>query len=521
MIHKFSFLSSILLLSIFADFTSSAAVESDDVVKTRQVRAADTTGTNCGRSKYADAGTMIVGGKNARPNEFPWQVSLRLNGQHICGGSIINWPKQAILTAAHCMFDGKCLPIQARYLTVVVGDHQRSAPSSIRQIFKVSSYYAHQSYICSSTSNRNDIALITLSSTITFTANIAPVCLPSSGDEQFIGRTAYVSGWGASRVGGTATDILMFTQLTIPTNSYCSNELAQYLNIYPDMICTRDNSGNRQRDSCQGDSGGPVVVKDSSGTFTLVGLVSTGVGCARGYPGVNARVSSHLDWIKSGGCFAGSSTVRTRSGLQVAMSDLRVGDEVLTAVESTDGEAAQLSYAPVIAFLHRDVDQSAEFVEIVTAATHKLTLTASHLIYIAPRNSSAAAPRMMFAADAAVGDFVFAAADETETATRDEIVSIRVVQLSDGVYAPLTTSGTIVVDGVTCSCYAEFSSHRIAHAVMLPLRVYHYMKTALLGTSSDVAHSEGFGVFAGCNVDHGIHWYAGMLRGVVNSVSFL
>ena len=216
-------------------------------------------------------------------------------------------------------------------------------------------------------------------------------------------------------------------------------------------------------------------------------------------------------------CFAGSSTVVTRGGRRISMSDLKVGDEVLTAAESTDGEMTELTYAPVIAFLDRDVEQSAEFVEIVTAAARKLTLTPSHLIYVADNSSNT--PRMIFAADAKIGYFVFAVGDENaaKMATRDEIVSMRVVELSEGVYAPLTTSGTIVVDGITCSCYAEFSSHRIAHLAMLPLRVYHNIKSALLASSSD----EGSSDLAECNVDHGIHWYAWLLRGVVHDVSFL
>ena len=55
--------------------------------------------TGCGRKP---AGSRIVGGEQARPNSWPWQLSLRVNGGHICGASLLN--QQWALTAAHCVY---------------------------------------------------------------------------------------------------------------------------------------------------------------------------------------------------------------------------------------------------------------------------------------------------------------------------------------------------------------------------------------------------------------------------------
>ena len=49
---------------------------------------------------------QIVGGVNAKPGKWPWQVQLayhddKQSDPHLCGGSIIDhyW----VVTAAHCM----------------------------------------------------------------------------------------------------------------------------------------------------------------------------------------------------------------------------------------------------------------------------------------------------------------------------------------------------------------------------------------------------------------------------------
>ena len=60
--------------------------------------------------------SRVVNGQDASPHSWPWQISLRVRGRHICGGSLIrpNW----ILTAAHCVYGN---PNPGGY-TVVVGE---------------------------------------------------------------------------------------------------------------------------------------------------------------------------------------------------------------------------------------------------------------------------------------------------------------------------------------------------------------------------------------------------------------
>ena len=57
-------------------------------------------------------------------------------------------------------------------------------------------------------------------------------------------------------------------------------------------------------------------------------------------------------------------------------------------------------------------------------------------------------------------------------------------------FAPLTSSGTIVVDGVLASNYAGSSAtlsspHGAAHGIAFPLRVYHKLQHAFAFFSTD------------------------------------
>jgi hypothetical protein len=54
--------------------------------------------TDCGRRKLPV--DRIVGGQDTSLGRWPWQVSLRYDGAHLCGGSLLSgdW----VLTAAHC-----------------------------------------------------------------------------------------------------------------------------------------------------------------------------------------------------------------------------------------------------------------------------------------------------------------------------------------------------------------------------------------------------------------------------------
>lgn len=251
----------------------------------------------CGDSKYEDAGEMflppgskIVGGIAARPHEFPWQASIRRRSSngHFCGGFIINrfW----IMTAAHCMIG------ETPAITIaVIGDHIRNeADNPSRQSRDLSQIHIHPLY--DDDTFEYDIALIKTVDPIFFHNDLQPICAPDASSD-YAYQKSVCSGWGTLSPGGACCpQTLQYVSMNITTNAYCDAQYPFYT-VYDDMICATDNTGSRERDSCQGDSGGPLAVKNADGTFTVIGIVSWGIGCASGYPGVYARVSYYQDWI--------------------------------------------------------------------------------------------------------------------------------------------------------------------------------------------------------------------------------
>ncbi|KAL6476709.1 hypothetical protein MHYP_G00152080 [Metynnis hypsauchen] len=237
----------------------------------------------------ASLNTKIVGGQDASPGSWPWQVSLQTNGFHFCGGSLIN--SNWVLTAAHCVGS-----ITASQVTVYLGDQSLSNQGSNTNVVSrsVSQVITHPNY--SSFTHDNDIALLQLSSSVTFPNYITPVCLAAAGSTFFNGTLTWVTGWGniASGVSLPSPGTLQEVQVPIVGNREC-NCLYGVGTITDNMLCAGLLAGGK--DSCQGDSGGPLVSKQG-GVWIQAGIVSFGAGCAQpNYPGVYTRVSQYQTWI--------------------------------------------------------------------------------------------------------------------------------------------------------------------------------------------------------------------------------
>lgn len=220
---------------------------------------------------------------------------------------------------------------------------------------------------------------------------------------------------------------------------------------------------------------------------------------------VSPLTPEHSVAAKTGGCFSGDARVTLEGGATKLMRDLRPGDRVL-ASSSADG-GGPLVYSPVLSFLDRRPDAAKTFYVIGTRAGLNITLTAAHLIFVTdcawlrePRRGpqgearkdspQEAELRTVFASEVRPGQCVLTAQDEAAFSAVTFVEERR----GSGLYAPLTRSGSIVVNGVLASCYAALDSHRLAHWVLAPLRFFY----SLMGPSE--AQSDG------------LHWYPQLLQ---------
>ncbi|KAG8547550.1 hypothetical protein GDO81_028038 [Engystomops pustulosus] len=276
-----SALTSLLLISVY-----TGAVTSNVTTTSQPV---------CGNPVISN---RIVGGTNANDGAWPWQISLRYRGSHICGGSLIS--EQWVVTAAHC-FTSSQIP---SYYTVGLGGYQLQIPSPHQVVSNVQRIIVNSQF--SGAGTPGDIALIKLSGPITYTEYILPVCVPTTSMNFPAGMNCWVTGWGNTGSGVTLPYPQTLQQVMVPLISITACDQMYHINsaiganqqiIPDDQICAGYQAGGK--DSCQGDSGGPLVCEVNA-VWYLTGLVSWGDGCAlSNRPGVYTYVPNYYTWIYS------------------------------------------------------------------------------------------------------------------------------------------------------------------------------------------------------------------------------
>ena len=131
-----------------------------------------------------------------------------------------------MLTAAHCVVNSNTGNVKdPGSIQVLVGAHNTTHSNVDRR--DISTIRTHPQF--SSGQGRYDAAIMFLSSALTFTSSVAPVCLPGSVRTLYTGQIATVTGWGFTGDAGDTSPTLQEVEVTVASNEECSD-------IYPGKI---------------------------------------------------------------------------------------------------------------------------------------------------------------------------------------------------------------------------------------------------------------------------------------------
>eukprot|EP00546_Thalassionema_frauenfeldii_P008848 CAMPEP_0178909942 /NCGR_PEP_ID=MMETSP0786-20121207/8818_1 /TAXON_ID=186022 /ORGANISM="Thalassionema frauenfeldii, Strain CCMP 1798" /LENGTH=626 /DNA_ID=CAMNT_0020582131 /DNA_START=388 /DNA_END=2268 /DNA_ORIENTATION=+ len=237
--------------------------------------------------------SRIVGGVTSPVDAYPFYVNW--GGQ--CGASLIG--REWLMSAAHCD------PISTNTVRI---NRSRGIGYTVGRgdIHSIIDRFPHPQYNNGYYTHDNDIMLLRLSEPV---MEYDPIPLNFQTNIPQNGQDLKVIGFGRLESGGNIPNTLQEVVVQYVDTDTCNDNDSYSGSINDDtMFCAGVPGGGK--DSCQGDSGGPIFTMNtnndsssssssSSSSYTQVGVVSWGHGCARpDKPGVYARVSQYEQWIK-------------------------------------------------------------------------------------------------------------------------------------------------------------------------------------------------------------------------------
>jgi len=225
---------------------------------------------------------LIIGGRNADKNEYPFMVSIQLNNRHVCGGSIIG--TRHVLTAAHCLVNNNGNEYSTGSLKVIAAEHNiRKSDGQmsfqVERLYFSDLGYDHKNKI-------NDIAILMIKGHFPCNdSKIRKICLGKPGvrEANINSVGAYTIGWGTTTNDNKnqRSDILQEITLTPEGHERCASmqfSFYQGFRIGRGQICGFGVQGS-PTSACNGDSGGPMFMDKDRGSgnkYMQIGINSFG-----------------------------------------------------------------------------------------------------------------------------------------------------------------------------------------------------------------------------------------------------
>jgi len=170
-------------------------------------------------------------------------------------------------------------------------------------------------------------------------------------------------------------------------------------------------------------------------------------------------------------------TVETQDRGVISVTDVKPGD-MLKAWSMTQSREI---FSPFTGYSHHDAEAYAAYIEMFTATEKSIKMTSTHLM---AKLNTEGQTEFVHAQEIEVGDRVLTT-EGVETVARLE------ESIEKGVYSPLTVEGTVIVNNVVASCYANYNSHAVAHMVHPTLLSFANAINSVLGYKNidEMAHA--------------------------------
>lgn len=163
-----------------------------------------------------------------------------------------------------------------------------------------------------------------------------------------------------------------------------------------------------------------------------------------------------------GWCFPANAKVYAPGGKKLSMSDLCIGDKVLTVNSSR-----VLDYEEIVFLSHADHSAMSDHMVITTDSQQTIRLSPLHLLHVGEVGSLKPACKVQ------IGDILLVY--DSCTIIKSKVISIT-QKVESGLFCPHTRSGSIIVDDILASCYTDHFEAGKAHFIMSIVDVlYNYL----------------------------------------------
>lgn len=156
-------------------------------------------------------------------------------------------------------------------------------------------------------------------------------------------------------------------------------------------------------------------------------------------------------------CFPSGAKVQLAANSTKKVEDLKQGDKIVTFDEN-----GSLIEDEIIGFLHYEVNKNFTFLEIKTSNYEENLLISKNHIIFEKEEGSKLAKELNFNSS-------LLHLQTNGNMNSQKIIEIATV-IKKGAFAPLTKSGTLLVNGRLVSCYANHKNHNLAHKAFGMLR---------------------------------------------------